>query len=507
MSEAASNRWHDTSSGGRTWLVALILLAGSVLTVAATVLGNGNVVVAIAPIMLAGTGALIWVLPLRFPLFILILLGFTIDSTGEGPWNSPLSELGMLLHVNLAKSLPGGIPLSGTMIALGVLVLVHVHRGLSGSTTDSATRAPTAKIMLRAMCVSLIAILALCLLGFKNHGDMKMAKLQVQAFVVVLMVGYLCAVTFRGLRDYRILGTIVIVSACIKSAIAVYVVNVFIHRTEEYATAHGDSLLFACAMVLLIVKLAEQPTRRNLLACVLLLPLIVSGMVANDRRLVWVQVLLALVPFWMMSRRSRFKQFVIRCFLLALPLIAAYVAVGWNSQSEVFAPVRTLRSVGDSDVDASTLYRDLENYNLMATLRYNLLTGSGFGHPFAEEVTLPDISFFKEYRFMPHNSVLGLWAFCGPMGFTGITASLFVAIFLAARSYRMAQLPDERVAAFMVIATIVIYMIHCWGDIGFSERRSFLLVGPSLAMAGQLALSTGAWRLRPRAHTRLQGQP
>ena len=37
---------------------------------------------------------------------------------------------------------------------------------------------------------------------------------------------------------------------------------------------------------------------------------------------------------------------------------------------------------------------------------------------------------------MPHNSMLGLWAFSGPFGFTGLMASLVVvAIFLAARSY------------------------------------------------------------------------
>jgi O-antigen ligase len=239
---------------------------------------------------------------------------------------------------------------------------------------------------------------------------------------------------------------------------------------------------------------------------VLLLPLIAAGMVANDRRLVWVQVLLALGAFILMSRRTRFKQFVLRCFLLSLPLMAAYVAIGWNAQSELFSPIKTFRSVGDSEVDASTLYRDLENYNLLRTLRYNIILGSGFGHPFAEEVPLPDISFFHEYRYMPHNSILGLWAFCGPFGFTGLSAVFAVAMFLAARSYRMAQVPDERVAAFMVIGTIVIYLIHCWGDIGFSERRSYVLVGPVIAIAGQLALSTGAWRLRPKRHAVVAGR-
>jgi O-antigen ligase len=97
---------------------------------------------------------------------------------------------------------------------------------------------------------------------------------------------------------------------------------------------------------------------------------------------------------------------------------------------------------------------------------------------------------------MPHNSILGLWAFCGPFGFTGLMLVLVVGVYFASRSYQQARDPDQRVAAFMAIAMVLIYLVHCWGDIGFSERRSIFLVGPALAIAGQLAMSTGAWRGR-----------
>src|SRR5262249_32261755 len=140
-----------------------------------------------------------------------------------------------------------------------------------------------------------------------------------------------------------------------------------------------------------------------------------------------VQIAAGLVIYAFVSRRSRVKRLLTYCLLAMLPLIATYVAVGWNSQSKIFAPVRTFRSVGDSDIDSSTLYRDLENYNLLATMRFNMFTGAGFGQPFAEVVTLPNISFFREYRYMPHNSILGLWAFTGPFGFTGIATALVVA--------------------------------------------------------------------------------
>jgi hypothetical protein len=74
-------------------------------------------------------------------------------------------------------------------------------------------------------------------------------------------------------------------------------------------------------------------------------------------------------------------------------------------------------------------------------------------------------------------------------------------VFLAARAYQRASSPDERVAAFTALAMVVIDEIQRWGDIGFSERRGIFLVRPALAIAGQLARSTGAWTLRP-ARTR-----
>jgi O-antigen ligase len=222
-------------------------------------------------------------------------------------------------------------------------------------------------------------------------------------------------------------------------------------------------------------------------------------MIANNRRLAWMELDAAIFTLYVISPRTRLKLLLTRTVVLAIPLVMVYAVAGWNSKSAVFAPVQLFRSVedADSDVERSTLFRDLENYNLLATLRYNPFVGTGFGHPYSEEVKLDDISFFKEYRFLPHNSVLGLWGFCGVFGFTGLSVPLVVAVFLGARSYNRARSPDERVAASAVLAMVVIYLIQAWGDIGFSEKRSIFLVSAALAVAGRLAVSTGAWGAGP----------
>jgi hypothetical protein len=497
---AADTRPSGTAAAGTPVAIGLLVL-GAAVTVAATVAGNGNILVAVAPVLLALGLALMWFAPLRIPLLTVAFLSLALDATDEGPWNSPLAPLGSLLAINLNKSLPiEALAIPGLVLILVYLLFINMHRRVRGLQTDGALRGRTAAVSLKSLGVSLLAVIGLCALGSHNGGDLQMAKIQVQTFVLVLLVAYLSAMALRGGRDHRVLGGVVLAAACFKALYAIYVVSTIVPPFEmsngrlAYATTHGDSMLFAVATVMLIVLFAEQPVRRNAVLCATLLPLLMAGMVANNRRLVWAEVAAGVLAFWLISRRSRLKRFVVRTLIAAIPLILLYVAVGWNSQAQMFAPVKTFRSMGDSEVDASTLYRDLENYNLLATMRVNPIAGTGFGHPFAEPVKLPDISFFKEYRYMPHNSLLGLWAFCGPIGFTGLWFVFVVGVFFAARSYKCARLPEERVAAFMVIAAIVIFAMQCWGDIGFSERKSIFLVGPALAVAGQLAMSTGAWR-------------
>jgi O-antigen ligase len=475
----------------------LLALTVGAATLAAIIFGNGNILIAVVPILLAAALSILWMAPLRVPLMLLVFANLAFDVAGEGPWESPLAPIGTLISGNLNKTLRvPGAAVPAAFVVLLIMTGIHLHRRLRRSRVDAAGYTPPPSILFRALATSLFTVLAFCAFGYLKGGNPQMARLQVQGFVQLLVVAYLSAVALRGARDYRVLGWVVIAAACMKSAMALWVAHVVHSEAIEVATSHGDSLLFACATVLLIVRLAEEPVRRTFFTCLLCLPFLGAGMVANGRRLVWLEISAALLAFAVLSHRSQFKRFVANAVVAGLPFIVGYIGVGWNSQAEIFAPVQTLRSVQDKDSDSSTMYRELENYNLVRTAVYNPITGSGFGHPFVEVVRLPDISFFKEYLYMPHNSLLALWVYVGPVGFAGVMGCILVAVFLAARGYYFARTPDERVAAFMAIATITIFLVHAWGDLGFSDRHPIYLVGPALAIAGQVASTTGAWSRR-----------
>jgi hypothetical protein len=477
-----------------------LLLFGAIATAGATVFGNGNPVLAIAPVLLVVVAYALFVSPIRYGLFALTFLCLTLDAVGEGAWNSPFAKIGNLFLFNLNKVVPiSALTFPGMAVLMVTFLALLVHRRAVGVTTDSRNQAPAALALYGAILVSVATIVLWCALGLVRGGNLQMAKIQVQSYLLLLLLAYLWSMSLRGLPDYRILGRIIIAAAVYRCLYIGWVYHVIAPRLGGgilgVAATHGDSLLLATAAVLLIGRFFEKPSLRMGAWLIALMPILVLGMQWNNRRIVWVELAAGTMVFILLSRPSRIKRLLTYCVMLALPLLVGYVAIGWNSQSRIFAPIKMYRSVTDGQVDSSTLYRDLENFNLLMTMRLRPLDGTGFGQMFLEDVKLPDISLnFKEYRYMPHNSILGLWAFIGPIGFSGLFMAVAMGVYLAARSYRMARSPDERITAMMVLSTIIIYLSHCWGDIGFSEFRTIYLVGPALAIAAQLAVMTGAVR-------------
>ena len=175
-------------------------------------------------------------------------------------------------------------------------------------------------------------------------------------------------------------------------------------------------------------------------------------------------------------------------------IIPIYGAVGWNSQHSPFGPVRMFRSLFDANVDSSTRWRDFENYDLVSTYSRSPLFGSGFGHPFIEEIKLPDIT--KDYDlepYIPHNSVLGLWAFGGLVGFALLWAIYPVGMFFTVRAYRSSRTPIERITALGAAAVQICYVMQGYGDLGFGTWGPVFTVATAYALVGKICVANGAW--------------
>lgn len=444
-------------------------------------------------------------LPLRYPLFTLMFLALTLENPAEQPscnlWESPLYPVGALLlnHMNVFS---GFKPLffSGMDVCLITLLLIGLSRRNSRSSIDAPGRHDAPPQLVKLALLSFAGTGFVLLSGLARGGDFGMSLWQIDRVVYLPLVFILFCWGLRGPRDHETLAKIVLAAAIFRAVAAALIIR-FIKMPNPWnpegdrlphATSHHDSILFACAFALIFAIVLERVGKNYIKRALIILPILAIGIVANGRRMAWVHVGLTFIAIYFMTPDNAAKRTLRRAIVYSTPLVLAYIAVGWNSGSSLFKPVRALKTVTDSSADSSTMWRELENFNLILTLRTSPLFGVGYGNGYQEIVTMPPIDYSLE-RYVPHNSVLGLWAYAGPIGFSAMTLLWTVGVYFAVRGYHAAKQPSERAAALVAACTVLIYLIQCWGDMGLGTWTGVFTMAPALAVAGKLAVATGGW--------------
>jgi hypothetical protein len=487
-------------------VAALLMLVG--MLVGDTAVGVGLGMLIIPALFYAASK-----IPIRYSLMGMMFFAYILPNPQEGvptdKWDPPLMPLGRVFldHLNTidrSGGLLSACSFSGFDLAFASLGLIAFMRRSSGSKIDSAGRLNTPVPLVKMAWLSLASMAFVWLMGLATGGLFAMSLWQLNAVMYVPIVFLLCHIGFRGPSDLRALAQVVLSAAAYKSVLAI-LVCIYVRGPLDpltgstrlaYATAHADSILFADACLVLIALLLER--KKIKLMAALLLPLFMGGMIANNRRLVWVQVGLVLLTVFIVSKDNPTKRFIKRSLLIGAPIFAIYVAAGWNSGGgTTFKPVRLLRSVVDakSDNSGSSYWRELENYNLITTMRHNLIFGTGLGHPYEEVVAMPAVDYPLE-RYVPHNSILGLWAYYGYVGYAGLTLLWAGGVYFAMRAYHGAKTGAERAAALVCFGSVLVWFMQCWGDLGLGVWVGIFTVAPALAIAGKLAVATGEWVIK-----------
>jgi O-antigen ligase len=488
----------------------LVAAAGLALLICGQALfADGQATMMLGPVLVIGAAVLIWRHSLRLPALLLFCLLLGVDNPAERPadgmWVPPFAPLGSALFDTLNK-VTGVNALRFAVVdvlLLSMLALV-IYRKVIRRHLDEGV--PTASCIAVICTLSLVATAGLELWGLATGGDFKNSLWQVRQIAYVPLIAMLFHGALRGPDDHRFLGGALMIIACIKTAIGLYFYEVIcrpLNTKPAYVTTHSDSMLFVLAVVCAIALWNERRTIGSWLLCLVGVPIAMLGMIINNRRLAYVELAASLIAILCIVPWTAPKRALARGAILLLPAALAYAFVGWSSNSSVFRPVQIARSVISSEKDRSTQTRDIENFNLYWTLKQDPVLGQGFGHEYAEVSHADDISvIFQQYRFVPHNSLLGLWAFGGLLGFTAIWMPLVVAVYLARRSYARAQRPEDRTAALVVISTVIVFCVQAYGDMGMQSWEGAVLVGVSLAVVGKLAVSVGAWPAWSRASSR-----
>jgi O-antigen ligase len=486
---------------------------------ARTALGTTGILITLAELIGDGTlglvvgfisfGLVVYAMariPMRYSMMGLAFLATVLPNPGEGQpthWAPPFSVTGQALlnHLNTLdrEGILGVVPVSTLELLLFVLFLILLVRKGTKSTLDRDV-IPTPRPLIRLAQLALAGSCFTWFHGLLFGGDFGKSLWQVSAVIFLPLIFLLFQAGFRGPADHWSLARLCLIAATYKCLLALYVVETIvmpvtsgIYGRPAYGTAHADSMLFTFAFVIVLAPLLERVGRRWYRLAAVLLPILVLGTNANNRRLAWVQLGVVVLIVYLVSRESRLKRLIRKTVFVSVPLVAIYASAGWTSQyGGFFKPVRVLRSVVDAESDGSSRWREFENVNIISTFRDNPIFGTGFGHPYKEIIVLPAIDYQLE-RYIPHNSLLGLWAYTGLVGFACLTLLWVAGIYFAMRAYHAATDPQHRAAAIVGFGAVPIYMLQSWGDLGLGTWSGVFMMSAALTVAGKLAVATGQW--------------
>ena len=346
-----------------------------------------------------------------------------------------------------------------------------------------------------AIAISLASVAVTFLWGWMRGGSPYHAYYQLWRFLVALLVASLLHSVIRNSGDVKAIGATLLAAALVRGSLAIYFYRAIvvgrIDPPPPYMTNHDDTLLFVAGLLVAVGWALVRASWGAWLVALVASPVLLYAIVVNDRRLAWIELLLVIGAVCLLptgAARRRRNAFV----MAAVPLFAAYVAVGAGRTEAVFAPVNAVVSASGND-DASALARQEEVRNLLYTLSEarNPLLGTGWGVPYTKVTSVYanfDETLWWQYRYMPHNSLLALAVFGGLVGIAGIWMVVPVTAFLATRGFRSAARPAVRTGALAALGILPAYGVQCFGDLGFQSLTCALILAVAMAVAGKAAV-------------------
>ena len=390
-----------------------------------------------------------------------------------------------------------GIPGASVPVFFFVTIAL-LYRAVYGRKSAGYTAPP--RFARNALLGFLGVILGLIVLGLLRGGQVEWVFRQTVHMVQLPIVALLFLYALRIPEDLPAVGAAFVVAAAARSVLVAFVYFgicmpqgiTTLPGKPEWCTNHSDTVLFVGALVVLIAYSIEQRRRKIVLGSLALGAIIFLGIILNNRRIAFVSLAVAPIAIYFALDASKRKRRITIAIGVLAPLLAGYVLVGSEiaSDSPVFKPARSIASILDQK-DSSSHSRDIENENLIYTLRESPIFTKGFGHEYEYSPANPPVDLsqdFKNFRLIAHNGVLWLWTVAGPLFFGALWFIFPLAGTLAVRGYRAARLPLERSAALAALGGVVVVIMQIWGDQGINSYLTLVTFGVCFAIAARLSV-------------------
>jgi hypothetical protein len=334
--------------------------------------------------------------------------------------------------------------------------------------------------------------------GVATGGDSRFASWQTYRIFSTILLAFTVATTFRTVADFRGLAKWLL-AAAIYRAIMCWIsyftwARDIVGGSGEFMTTHDDTVGWVVAVLILTVDAVHRRSVTITLRNAAVGFLLIGAIQWNSRRLAWVSLAMGLAMTYALFPPGPAKRRINRGIRYALPILLLYVIVGWDRQGRIFLPLRSLSSVSTQE-DGSTLARNAENLGLILTANSShSIIGTGYGKAYIPLTTKYDIgAAFELWPYIPHNSILGLLAFTGILGFAGFWLAIPTAVFLNARVALLSQDQKAKGVGIIAAAQLVVCANQLYADMGIFDVKPMCLLGVSYGIALRLPALAGVW--------------
>lgn len=265
---------------------------------------------------------------------------------------------------------------------------------------------------------------------------------------------------------------------------------------DQGAGSHEEAFFFMCFIMLLAVLSFAQVHRKLQMAMWALLPFIFYANLTTNRRTAYAAMMIAL-PILLLSAYKGFpkaRRTVMSVIIGIAVLFPPYFVAFRNSEGALGGPARAINSAispnqRDSDSDR---YRQIENYDLMLTMRstpVSQLIGYGYGKRFLTPGGNLDVikDIYIWYNLLPHNQILWVWMRVGTLGFLAFWGMVSAIIVYACRVIRFHESiavrqakgeadPYPRLVAFYALIVLVLLLVFGLLDLQLSNFRDMIFV-------------------------------
>ena len=340
--------------------------------------------------------------------------------------------------------------------------------------------------------------------GLASGGDPRIIVLEVRPFWYLFLTYLLAYNLVSEKRHALALLWITVIGASIKALQGTYIVfgplGGHISGQNEIM-AHEQSFFFV--LVLLIILLCAMLGRMRPLMWTALLstPFLLIALVANNRRADYAAFLIAAVGAWLFAVvvRPERRKALITAAVISGVVLGAYVLAFQHSTGTLGTPARAVISVvhpsaADVRDAASNAYRYVEDYDLKFTEQQNPIIGYGFGKPFLQPITLPNIiSLDPYYLYIPHNTLFWVWMRLGPPGYLALWYLIGAFVIRTGILARTLRDPDLRFVAIFAIGAVLMEIPLAYGDYQLFFYRNIFYLGLLMGAVMRLrALDTPA---------------